>query len=79
MELSFRFEGENYHTFDIEKAWFNFGEDTLHLTINGREAYALLVNGFFWTINSPVYFKGKEHTGIIDAKFKSIINPLFNH
>ncbi len=79
MRMSLRLPG-SYHTFDIEKAWFTPGKDTLHLLIDGEDAYALSVNGSFWTTNAPIYFRGKEHTGYIRAQFKQVIlmNPLFN-
>ena len=80
MKISFRSFDENSHTFDIQRAWFNPPKDTLHLLIDGEEAYALSVNGSYWATGNPVYFKGKEHTGYIRVQFKQIIlmNPLFN-
>ena len=76
MKISFRSFDENHHTFDVERAWFNFGKDTLFMVINGEEAYAFSVNGSYWTTDSPVYFRGKEHTGSISVQFKK---PLFRY
>ena len=69
MKISFRSFDENFHTFDIERAWFNFGKDTLFMIIDGEQAYAFSVNGSYWNTGSPVYFRGKEHTGYIDVEF----------